>query len=155
MPVGRFLAGAALSLHILLVTVHLNIDLVYAWHICTQQAVYPGHYGQDAALALARHRTHILKHVWQSFKPDGHPWGHEAYKPFQPYIRCPSGPAQRYGQAGMDGSKLLCPLRGLSKNKDCVVVSLGSNGNYQFEQVRQQGGGAAVAGCGATLFRVC
>jgi hypothetical protein len=146
MPTCRSLASLAPLLHIVLLALHLSSSVVYAWRICSQRALFHGTYGQEAALALAQHRTHILRHVWSAFKPGGHSWGHAAYKPFEPYIRCPSGAAQRYGQAGMDGSKLLCPLSGFTSSKDCVVVSLGSNGNYQFEQVSRQAGRAGAAG---------
>lgn len=53
---------------------------------------------------------------------------------FEPYLKCPPPHPQvvRYG-AGGDGSKLLCPLAHLNQSHSCVVVSVGSNGDYQFE----------------------
>jgi hypothetical protein len=57
------------------------------------------------------------------------------YDPFEPYgLQCPPPHPQvvRYGAEG-DGGKLLCPLPNLAQSEDCVVVSMGSRGDYSFE----------------------
>eukprot|EP00878_Enallax_costatus_P019727 GHUV01020820.1.p1 GENE.GHUV01020820.1~~GHUV01020820.1.p1 ORF type:complete len:260 (+),score=54.85 GHUV01020820.1:230-1009(+) len=58
--------------------------------------------------------------------------GFERFNPLKPFIKCPPNqPLMRYGNTA-DGGKLLC---GLSKLKPpCIIYSLGSNGDYSFEQ---------------------
>ncbi|WPT12164.1 hypothetical protein PSENEW3n2_00003822 [Picochlorum sp. SENEW3] len=60
------------------------------------------------------------------------PLGFKKYDLFNPYIECPDGSAlQRVGDDG-DGGKWICTE--IVKKKDCVVFSLGSNGQYGFEK---------------------
>ena len=61
------------------------------------------------------------------------PVGHKMYDLFQPYIKCPSGNKMmnRVGDTG-DGGKWLCDE--LLQKDECVVFSLGSNGQYDFER---------------------
>jgi hypothetical protein len=61
------------------------------------------------------------------------PTGFELYNLFSPYITCPAGKKlmKRIGDAG-DGGKWLCV--DLLQEKDCVIFSLGSNGQYDFER---------------------
>jgi hypothetical protein len=48
------------------------------------------------------------------------------------FLACPPGqPLKRYGGAG-DGGKMLCDLAAL--RAPCVIYSLGSRGDYTFEQ---------------------
>ncbi len=61
------------------------------------------------------------------------PLGFEKYDMFTPYLGCPHGQQlQRVGDAS-DGGKWICTDL-LRHKKDCVVFSLGSNGNYDFER---------------------
>lgn len=73
------------------------------------------------------------------------PAGFSRYDLFNPVVRCPGGPLQRMGSAA-DGGKLLCGLDGLRARKACVVFSIGSNGQYDFEQAFLKVGGTAGAG---------
>lgn len=58
--------------------------------------------------------------------------GHKRFDPLKPFIRCPPGqPLTRYGNEA-DGGKLLCDLGKLPT--PCIIYSLGSNGDYSFEQ---------------------
>lgn len=58
--------------------------------------------------------------------------GHKRFNPLKPFIRCPPGqPLTRYGNEA-DGGKLLCDLGKLPT--PCIIYSLGSNGDYSFEQ---------------------
>ena len=51
---------------------------------------------------------------------------------FNPFVSCPPGqPLRRYGNGG-DGGKVLCDLAAL--RPPCLIYSLGSNGDYSFEQ---------------------
>ena len=60
------------------------------------------------------------------------PMGFEKYDMFNPYVGCPHGHSlQRVGDQ-KDGGKWLCT--DIMKKDDCVVFSLGSDGNYIFEQ---------------------
>ncbi len=61
------------------------------------------------------------------------PAGFSRYDLFDPVVRCPSGALQRMGSAE-DGGKMLCGLDRLKARKACVVFSIGSNGQYDFEQ---------------------
>jgi hypothetical protein len=60
------------------------------------------------------------------------PTGFELYNLFDPYISCPAGKKlmKRIGDSG-DGGKWLCV--DLLQQRDCVIFSLGSNGQYDFE----------------------
>eukprot|EP00775_Hariotina_reticulata_P009669 gene9669-9828_t len=52
------------------------------------------------------------------------------WKIFAPFANCPPDrPATRYGGQG-DGSKMMCKLK---ERQSCIIYSLGSNGNFQFE----------------------
>ncbi len=60
------------------------------------------------------------------------PLGHAKYDIFNPYIGCPNGQhLKRVGDAE-EGGKWICT--DLLKKKDCVVFSLGSLGQYDFER---------------------
>lgn len=61
------------------------------------------------------------------------PRGFALYDLFQPYINCPGGKKsmRRLGDTG-DGGKWLC--QDLLERDECVVFSLGSNGQYDFEE---------------------
>jgi hypothetical protein len=61
------------------------------------------------------------------------PRGFALYDLFNPYINCPGGKKsmRRVGDTG-DGGKWLCNQ--LLETEDCVVFSLGSNGQYDFER---------------------
>jgi hypothetical protein len=58
------------------------------------------------------------------------PVGHKRYDLFNPFITCPGGKQNlnRIGDSG-DGGKWLCD--DLLQREDCVVFSLGSNGEGQ------------------------
>lgn len=60
------------------------------------------------------------------------PEGHARFSLFDPFVSCPDNQkVARYGGSG-DGGKLLCPS--LLQQTNCVVYSLGSNNNFDFEQ---------------------
>lgn len=60
------------------------------------------------------------------------PRAFELYDLFNPYIECPDGKSlQRIGDEE-DGGKWVCA--DMIKKNDCVVFSLGSNGQYDFER---------------------
>lgn len=61
------------------------------------------------------------------------PAGFSRYDLFDPVVRCPSGALQRAG-SDRDGGKLLCGVDDLKARERCVVLSIGSNGQYDFEQ---------------------
>ena len=54
------------------------------------------------------------------------------YDLFNPFVNCSAGNLTRLGN-GTDGSKFICNDRYLNE-PGCVVYSLGSFGNYQFEE---------------------
>ena len=55
----------------------------------------------------------------------------ERFDPYNPILNCPPGQAlARYGGTN-DGGKVFCNISGLAP--PCVVYSLGSNGDYSFE----------------------
>lgn len=58
--------------------------------------------------------------------------GHRRFDPMSAFISCPpSQPLIRYGNPA-DGGKLLCDISKLTP--PCIIYSLGSNGDYSFEQ---------------------
>ncbi len=60
------------------------------------------------------------------------PAGHARFNIFQPFVTCPpSADFKRIGDAG-DGGKWLCLPRQLKA--PCLVISLGSNGQFDFEE---------------------
>ena len=60
------------------------------------------------------------------------PSAFEMYDLFNPYIDCPDGHAlERVGDEE-DGGKWLCT--NMMRKNDCIVFSLGSNGQYDFER---------------------
>ncbi|KAL4424082.1 hypothetical protein ABPG75_001383 [Micractinium tetrahymenae] len=61
------------------------------------------------------------------------PQGHARYQLFDPVLGCPRGQGlMRLGSDG-DGGKLLCPMEEL-RSKQCLVLSIGSNGQTDFEE---------------------
>lgn len=66
------------------------------------------------------------------------PQGFALYDLFNPYVTCPGGKKsmRRVGDTG-DGGKWLCNQ--LLETDDCVVFSLGSNGQYDFERALLKG----------------
>lgn len=61
------------------------------------------------------------------------PWGWNRYDVANPVIDCPDGnKPQRIGGDG-DGGKFLC-LEGILSEPGCLVYSLGSAGQFEFEQ---------------------
>ncbi|GAQ85040.1 hypothetical protein KFL_002180150 [Klebsormidium nitens] len=59
------------------------------------------------------------------------PLGHNRFSLFQPFVDCPPGmPLKRWGAKG-DGGKWLCGVEVLKEG--CVILSLGSNGHFDFE----------------------
>ncbi|KAI8104004.1 hypothetical protein M9434_002273 [Picochlorum sp. BPE23] len=66
------------------------------------------------------------------FRPP-EPEGHAKYDLFEPYVHCPSGQKmmKRVGNSG-EGGKWLCDE--LLQKDSCVIFSLGSNGQYDFEK---------------------
>jgi hypothetical protein len=55
------------------------------------------------------------------------------YDLFNPFVNCSGGNLTRLGATGGDGSKFIC-ADGYLFERGCVVYSLGSAGNYQFEE---------------------
>lgn len=56
-----------------------------------------------------------------------------AFELTEAFVSCPSGkPPVSIGPVGVDGSKWVCDVHAL--RSPCVVVSLGSNGDFTFEQ---------------------
>lgn len=59
------------------------------------------------------------------------PSGHDRFSLFRPFVGCPPGmPLKRWGLEG-DGGKWLCGIEALTSG--CVILSLGSNGQFDFE----------------------
>jgi len=60
------------------------------------------------------------------------PHGHARYNLFSPYMTCPAGKdgLNRIGNDG-EGGKMICTELLMGK-EDCVVFSLGSNGELPF-----------------------
>lgn len=79
------------------------------------------------------------------------PWGVARYTPFSPFIGCNGMKMQRLGSSG-DGGKMVCMHKEL-QTPGCVVYSLGSSGNLDFErsvlEVGKVGGIArsVISGC--------
>jgi FkbM family methyltransferase len=60
------------------------------------------------------------------------PFGHERFSLFHPVVDCPPGmQLSRWGSEG-DGGKWLCGVEKLKEK--CVILSLGSNGQFDFEE---------------------
>eukprot|EP00890_Picochlorum_soloecismus_P003932 jgi/Picsp_1/453/NSC_00451-R1_protein len=80
---------------------------------------------------LKRTRPQCVEAVRARRAPE--PAGHRRYDLFNPFITCPGGKQDlnRIGDSG-DGGKWLCD--DLLQREDCVVFSLGSNGQYDFER---------------------
>jgi hypothetical protein len=83
---------------------------------------------QDAA---AHNLTVYKERLLQSIVKHGFrtPFNRTQWSLFRPVVTCPPGqPLTRYPKApAVDGSKLLCSLDGVL-HRDCVIYSLGSNG---------------------------
>jgi hypothetical protein len=101
----------------------------------SSRPLYAGAYGHDAVKRLAQHRSQILSQVWQAFDPSGDgAVGVNRFKPFLPFLTCPPDTKlEQFGGIKYDAGKQLCTLPGLQR-PGCVVVSLGSNGDFTFEQ---------------------
>eukprot|EP00879_Flechtneria_rotunda_P001331 GHRR01001481.1.p1 GENE.GHRR01001481.1~~GHRR01001481.1.p1 ORF type:complete len:390 (+),score=80.39 GHRR01001481.1:272-1441(+) len=109
------------------------VSLYNAWHECNSQAVYGGLYGAETLSNLTYFRSNLLSHIWASFDPSV-PFlqGHQRFEPVKPFVTCPPHqPLTRYGNP-KDGGKLLCDLSKLTA--PCIIYSLGSNGDYSFEE---------------------
>jgi hypothetical protein len=66
------------------------------------------------------------------------PGGQTRYDLLEPFVECPFGALRRLGGAPTeDGGKWLC-TDGLLNAPGCIIYSLGSNGNYGFEQAMLQ-----------------
>lgn len=103
----------------------------------------------------AGRRTHACAHARASRARS--PQDHKRYDPFSPFNECPPGqPLRRYGNAA-DGGKQLCDVGRL--HQPCLIVSLGSAGDYSFERdmlnATKCGGRAAAAYVCVTVLRVC
>ena len=110
-------------------------------------AVFPGRYGEEAVLQLKAWRSTIWDRAETAHNlVEGNngtagtlSGPHVKFSPFVPFVDCPPGTSvQRFGGQGehMDGGKLLCAdmamhVTGLPP--DCVILSLGSQGDYSFE----------------------
>jgi hypothetical protein len=107
---------------------------VWTWHKCSRQALFSGKYGRIAVESLERHRSSMLQKVWPALQLNGSLADGKLYESLEPYLPCPGPHAKvkRFGGDG-DGGKLLCPVPHLMQSQSCVVVSMGSNGNYEFE----------------------
>lgn len=79
------------------------------------------------------------------------PAGWNRFDVGSPVINCPYGglegqPPRRIGGDG-DGGKFLC-MEGILSEPGCIVYSLGSNGQYQFEQAMLEARrGCPALGC--------
>jgi len=78
---------------------------------------------------LTFYKQHILQKHLGSF----HSFKQEDWPLFTPVITCPPDrPLTQYGQG--DGSKWLCKLDNeWTEGSTCIIYSLGSNGDFQFE----------------------
>lgn len=103
------------------------------WRECSSQGIYGGLYGAQLSANLTDFRSNLLSHIWSSFDPSvPYLQGHQRFNPLKPFIQCPPNqPLIRYGNAA-DGGKLLCDMSKLPE--PCIIYSLGSNGDYSFEQ---------------------
>ena len=63
------------------------------------------------------------------------PMGLKRYDLFAPYLECASKNLSRFGQS--DGGKFLC-MDAVLQQPGCIIYSLGSNGNYDFEEAMLQ-----------------
>jgi hypothetical protein len=103
-------------------------------------------YHHEAAANLSQWRTGLFKQVFTTYKQQsileaGHgvrllqgaePHGHDRYSLFKPSISCPPGTSlSRYGGEA-DGGKWLCDF--VSLKAPCTIFSLGSRGDYSFEE---------------------
>jgi hypothetical protein len=106
-------------------------------------------YRCGAAANLSHWETSLYKQVFTTYKEQSilegwhkrnrtrlaqgsEPQGHQRYKLFQPIISCPPGTTlYRYGRT-YDGGKWLCSFVG--HNSPCTIFSLGSKGDYSFEE---------------------
>ena len=93
----------------------------------------------SAAASLTRWRSSLFARTMTLYKQTevargalGEPEGWRRFDLFDPFLTCPDGKAPvRYGATG-DGGKLLCA--DVLAEPGCVVYSLGSNGDFAFEE---------------------
>lgn len=64
------------------------------------------------------------------------------YDLFNPFVNCSSGKLERLGSDG-DGGKFVC-MDNYLQEEGCIVYSLGSNGQYDFEEAVLQVGAGRV-----------
>lgn len=72
------------------------------------------------------------------------PQGHPRFDLFSPFIKCRSGNVSRVGSDG-EGGKLVC-MDEYMQAEGCVIYSLGSNGQFDFEEGVLEVG-ASLGGC--------
>ncbi|KAG2486233.1 hypothetical protein HYH03_015058 [Edaphochlamys debaryana] len=116
----------------------------HAPHLPARVHLQPGQYGLEAVHNLSMWRSTLLSRVEQFMTDVGHsdhPGGHSRFDPFMPVVACPPGrPLHMVGNAtpqDHDGGKWLCGLpqpRPGSEARPCIILSLGSNNNYVFEE---------------------
>lgn len=100
--------------------------------------MWEGPYGDAAAANLSVHRSQVVKR-WsnqrkelQGQSPDWHN-GQMLWGRFEPFVTCPPGmELARIGAGGLaDGGKWVCGITSLKP--PCLVYSLGSHGQFDFE----------------------
>eukprot|EP00798_Chlamydomonas_sp_ICE-L_P006840 gene6840-30816_t len=98
-------------------------------------------YGLQAARNLSKARSNVLKKYRTARMMEANamviePTGHARYELIEPFVTCPPHtPLTRYGvgQAGdPTEGKLLCGVDSLQP--PCVIYSIGSNNQYEFEE---------------------
>lgn len=86
--------------------------------------------------------THTRTHA-QTLPCRVEPEGHGRFQLFDPILSCPRGKGLMRLGSDDDGGKLLCPMEELSSQR-CLVLSIGSNGQTDFEEAILKVGPAAV-----------
>lgn len=106
---------------------------LHATRLTTAFATYEGAWGLAAVANLSRFRTNLFDDTMDAISL-GEPQGHKRYDLFPPIVTCPPSTSLTLvgePEGGGDGGKWLCAP--LSPPDNCVVYSLGSANNYQFE----------------------
>lgn len=80
------------------------------------------------------------------------PEGHARYQLFDPILGCPRGQGLMRLGSGGDGGKILCPMEEL-RSEQCLVLSIGSNGQTDFEEAVLKVGTVARPGAACTAAR--
>lgn len=88
-------------------------------------------YYREAHRNVSIWRSELFRKTQQALATGQNLTGHARYSLFEPFVHCPPNTAlTRLGDG--DGGKWACMP--FAEGNDCVVYSLGSNNNYEFEE---------------------